>query len=577
MLYDSLDLNDSQDEIFEKSKNTKELIKVDLKIEGYNEDITEAYHWHLNFPYYTGKGITPIKLEDYHYYSETSQFGAGMRQIKGGSIKAFEENLQQLVQLIKVHLIPLLQEVKQADFYKKWMDKIVENDKLIQNEIKKNGETEKNKEKLTKWRNERNEAISNIKDKWVTEVDNSRLWQINKSSTENGLDFSLLPQLFFGVNLDDPFQMRSTLKEQLDKEIYPVDITEDAKRVVAQFMYRFYTWLPTAIRDTRMTYRLKITALKQFYAQVQMYIGFMKPLLVEISKKSEGFEKTNFYRKFDAENPEFSSLFDFSYSFVRILGVRNFAKMNRGKWELEDLEFTKFGLYLRTGSEIKFGSMKGKKGFLRKQIKDEYEFFPSDKKNITEEEFKKIEMVMIRKDDLMLYPILEFEFSQRRRQETMKTQQGLQQVPYMSNRILYTAYSWNIYEVATYRAKLKDDNLKLLETFIEEVKVIKKDLLYYVNELEFDKKLYDFDEKNDDNGKKKTKNSNDYTLIVGPFKALGSLFSVFLLNSNNSKTTKKIKMSSEKEKHRLVVKLQSAEDLWKVYSVFKKSHGYIMY
>ena len=581
MINDSLDLNTPEKKFIKSSNKSKEVLKIDFRFEGYNEDITEAYHWHLNFPYYTGKGFTPMKLEDYHYYSESSQFGANMRQIKGGSIRAFQENLQQLIQLVKVHLIPLLQEVKQADFYKKWMDKIADNDKLIQEEIKNNGESESNREKLKKLRNERNEAISHIKDKWVTEVDNSKLWQMNKNSTEQGLDYALLPQLFFGVNLDDPFQIKNTLKEQLDKEIYPVDISEGAKTAVAQFMYRFYTWLPTAIKDTQVTYRLKLSALKQFYSQIQMYIGFMKPLLIEISKKSEGFEKGSFYHKFDAENPEFANLFDFSYSFVRILGVRNFAKMNRGKWELDDLEFNKFGLYLRTGGEIKFGKAKGKRGFIRRQIENEYEFYPSDKKDLTNKEFEKLKdkKIMIRKDDLMLYPVLEYEISQRRRTDMIQTQQGPQQIPYMTNKIVYIGYAWNIYEVAVHRAELKEDNLKLLETFIDEVKIIKEDLLYYVNDLEENKNIYELDKKSEKENSKKDSSESDYTLILGPFKALGSMFSVLMpeFNKNYYKKNEKKSKDKSKDNHRLLVKLQIAEDLWKVYTIYKKSHGYIMY
>lgn len=593
MINSALDLN-SPEKSFSKnhSKNSVKVLDIDFKFGGINEDIVEAYHWHLNFPYYTGKGYTAFKLEDYHYFSENSQYGANMRQMKGGSIRAFQENLQQLIQIIKVHLIPLLTEIKQADFYKSWFDKITENDKLLQEELKKNSESSSNKDKLEKLRKERNEALNFLKDKWVNEVDNGKLWQMNASAQERGLDFALLPQLFMGINLDDPFQTRRTLKEQLDDDIYSIEITETAKSAVANFMYRFYTWLPTAVKDTNVTYKLKISSLKQFYAQIQMYIGFMKPLLIEISKKSEGFEKDNFYRDFDAENPEFANLFDYSYSFIRILGVRNFAKKNRGHWDLKDLEFTKFGLYLPTGREISMGKYKGKKGFITNEITENgvkvYEFYPSDKKNINKEEFEKLKdkKVLVNKVDLMTYPILEYEISQRRRGEVVQTQQGPQQVPYMTNGIKYIGYVWNIFEVACYRERLKEDNLKLLETFIEEIKIIKDDLLYYVNDLEVDKKNpsnqtegKSKEEKKENNSNNNSNESNLYSqLLLGPFKAIGSIFPIFAMDFKfiSTKKAKSESSSSSKDPH-LVVKLQIAEDLWKVYTVYKKSHGYMMY
>ncbi len=579
MVMDSLEL-DTPKKRYSKfnSKNSKKIMTIDFRVSGFNEDISELYHWHLNFPYYTGKGYTPIKLEDYHYFSENSQLGAQMRQMKGGSIRAFQENLAQIVTLIKTHLIPLLQEIKQADFYKSWFDKIVENDNLIQEEIKKNGETESNREKLNKWRRERNEALNHLKDKWVNEVDGGKLWQMNRSSTEQGYDFSLLPQLFFGTNLDDPFQKRSTLKEQLDGNIYSVDISEGAKTNIANFMYRFYTWLPSAVKDTNVTFRLKIAALKQFYSQIQMYINFMKPLLIEIAKKSEGFEKDNFYRNFDSENPEFANLFDYSYSFIRILGIRNFAEKNRGKWKMTDLEFTKFGLYLRIGEEILFGEHKGKKGFIKDLKGDEYEFYISDKKDISDEEFKKLKKVKLYKKDLKVFPIMEYLISQKRRTDLVSTPQGPQQIPYMTNDIKYNAYAWNIFEIASYRESLKEDNLKLLETFIEEISVIKEDLLYYVNDLS-SSKLDSEDNKEEVNKSEKEskKEPSDYTLLVGPFRAFYTLFSDFIPDLKNTKKVKKITMNSERDKHHLVVKLQIAEDLWKVYTVYKKSHGFIMY
>jgi len=575
MFDDSLKLNSHQKKFSKTSKNSEALLNINFRFDGYNTDIISAYHWLLNFPYYTGKGYTPLKLEDYHYFSENSQFGAGIRQVKGNSIRAFQENLAQLIQLIKIHIIPLLKEVKQADFYKQWFDKIVDNDELIQEEIKKNGEIESNKEKLNKWRGERNEAINHLKDKWSSEVDGGKMWQMNRSSAEQGLDFTLLPQLFFGTNLDDPFQKRRTLKEQLDDDIYSIDISLGAKEAVARFMYRFYTWLPTAIKETRITYRLKISALKQFYTQLQMYIGFMKPLLIEISKKTEGFEKNNLYHNFDTENPEFANLFDFSYSFIRILGIRNFAKPQRGKWDLEDLNFSQFGFFLPGKGELPFGKFKGKTGFITKDLGETYEFYPCENKNISKEEFKKIKKVELDKKDLKTFPIQEFEFSQRRRGEIQQTSQGPQHNPFVMNKITFNGFAWNIFEIASYRDKLKEDNLDLLESFIEEIKVIKEDLLYYINDLEGD--VDENETKKTDKEKNSKKKSGDYTLITGPFLAISEIISSFIPSNSGNKGQASLSENKEREKQRLIVKLSVAEDLWKCYSIYKIANGYMTY
>lgn len=588
MFNDNLSLNNySKKYSKESDKNSKELIKMELKVEGYNEDIVESYHWLLNFPYYTGKAYGPIKLEDYHYFSENSQFATQIRQIKGGSIQAFQQNLQQLVQLVKIHLIPLLKEIKQADFYYTWFNKIVEFDNLVQEELKKPQEKQ-NKENLIKYRSERNEAISHIKDKWVMEVDGGRMWQMNKSATEQGLDYALLPQLFFGTNLDNPlYEMHKqgkSIKEQLDEDIYSIDITVGAKEQVARFMYRFYLWLPTAIKDTQITFKLKLSALKQFYAQLQMYIQFMKPLLIEISKKTESFDKNNIYKDFETENPEFINLFDFSYMFIRILGIREFLSNKRGSHKIENLEFTPFGLFVGDAdkSEIAFGKYANSKGFITKDLGGKYEFFPSDKKDILREEFNKIKPVEIPKDDLKVYPVMEFEIMQKRRLEVIQTGQGgLQQVPYMSNNINFIGYCWNIFEIATYREKLKQDNLKLLETFIDEVAIMRDDLLYYLNYFEGGKKNDISSKKNEiaNDKKKEEKNRSDYTLILGPFQAIGEMIQIFMpnLKLKSEKKHKSEKVNDEKKKHYLIAKLSTCEDTWKLYTIYKKTHQLMQY
>ena len=555
------------------------VIELELRHEGYNLDIIDSYQWHITFPYYTGKGYRPLKLEDYHYFSENNQFGQNMRQVKGGSIRAFQENLQQMIQLVKVHLMPLLKEVKEAHFLKKWFDKIVENDKIVQDLLKK-GVSNDNLE-LKKARAERNEAISHIKDRWVNEVDGGRLWQMSNSAAERGLDFSLTPQLFMGISLDNPLHdyhgLGKSLKEQLDEDIYSVDITETAKESVARFMFRFYTWLPTAFKDTEVTFKLKIATLKQFYAQLQMYTNFMKPLLIEISRKSEGFDSGNFYKDFESDNPEFVNLFDTSYSFIKILGIRNFDI--RGPHKLEDLEFSKYGLYLRTKVDIISGSEKGKTGFVKSEKNGMYEFYKSDKKDISREEFEKIKPVMINRRDLKPYPVMEFDFSQRRRNEIVQTPQGAQQVPYVKNSIKYKGYAWNIFEIAAYRESLKVNDLELLETFIGEIKVVKDDLLYYVNDLELNNPV-DYSVKNSSEEKNiKEKNDNEnFSLILGPFQGLGYLLSPFLPKFSSSKNKSEIKINTNTSESKYNEKRISViEDTWKLYTVNKKINRFLQY
>ena len=570
MADDFLLLDRAKAEFSRTASLDKPFIEMRISVHGPNVDLSDIYFWHIHFGHTNGKGWNFLKFEDNHYFSESSQFGGNVRQIKGNAIKAFQENFQQLITLIRQHLIPLLKEVKEVHFYKKWFDKITYNDALVQNELKKENP---NSEDLKKWRNERNEAVNHLKDKWVNEVDGGKIWQMHKPQTEQGLDFALLPQLFFGINLDDPFQTKKTLKQQLDEDIYPVDVSHLASEHTARFMYRFYTWLPTAIKDTEMTFRLKISALKNIYSQTQMFITFMKPLLMEINRKMEGTSSGDWFYGFEENHPDLLNLMDASFSNIKVVSPKLFFKP-RGKNEMADIEFTRYGLFVN-GFEIIAGKHKKKSGFLAGEesgTHPKYVFFESKKKDIIPKEFKEIKRkweenpTYVFKADMRKLPIIEYNFSQRRRSERVTTQQGEQFIPNTRNDINYMGVTWNIYELASYREKLKVDNLRIMESFIEELAIIRDDLLLYMNY--FDEEFPEPDETdlfsvikpNIGGGEKKEKRSKNIKKSSKPD-----------VPEKYSKEAKK------RDRDNIIAQLEAFDDLTKVYDIFKKVHKFPHY
>ncbi len=585
---------------------SESVLTKELHFYGHNKDLVEPYYWHINFPYYTGKGYVPIKLEDHHYFSENSQFGAQFRQMKGSSIRAFQENLQQLIQLIKVHMMPLLKEVKQNEEYKNMVDTIVEQDNFYQDALAR-GKSRDDPE-VKKAMEERDEAILMLKDKWVGEVDGGRMYQMSRSQAEQGLDMVLLPQLFFGTKIDNPLYLLhgkgKSLKEQLDEYIYKVDITQDAINQVARFQYRFYNWLPTAVKEVTTEFKIKVASLKQFYSQLQMYIKFMKPLLLEIARKSEGFEKGSMYHSFEEHNPDFWNLLDSSYSYARILGVKTLLR-ERGGEGMDILRFCPFGYYL-PGKYIGYGVYAGKGGIITKQEKEYYimKLFAPHKDNnqnrdaaeqLSAKEFMELKEVKVPKIDLTKFSVMEFEFSQKRRADVIQTQQGPQQVPFCQNKVMYRGFTWDMYEIATYKESLKQDELELLENFIEEISVIKEDLLHYVGIMERTK--VDTNQNDIKKEEKATPSNNTssqetqegfLSLFTAPIEGLGVLVSALLPDFKNNSSSKNSKESNPQSSSSPVMnkkqledyeirKADVAEDTWKLYSIFKKSHGFMQY
>lgn len=552
----------------------KQVSYLQLQFGGINKEIAPAYFWMTEFRNYTNKGFKFIKIEDVHHFSETSQFGANIRQIRGGGIRAFQENLNQIIQLIKVHLMPLLKEIKQAHMYKVWFDRILENDEYLFEELEKS-ESKKDKELIRKYRNERNEAINHLKDKWVSEVDGGKIWQLSRSTQEQGLDMTLLPQLFFGTYLDDPFERKKTLKEQLDDSTYQVDITHDAKVQVARFQYRFYTWLPTAIKDTQTTFNIKLASLRQFYAQIEMHMQFMKPLLQEIIRKGETMHHGNFFSGFGDEDPNMVKLFDTSVTNIRVIGPQGIVN----GFSLNDLEFTKYGFYIPKSALLgknkeddpnyivtDFDS-KGEIYHVR-----EFKGSKEELEKISKLEFDKLKETTLEYKYLKPYATPELTFRQERRSEIVQTPQGAQQVPFMVNDVEIKGYIWNFIEIAAYRQKVRSQDIQILESFIQELGAVKDELLAYLNYQEGDpieQFGIDFSAYKRKSQDKKIDKKESNKVYIPIFDDIINI--VKKSNKNSSSIDGEYKNAKEKCENQII------EENWKVYNIYKKINGFIAY
>ena len=63
--------------------------------------------------------------------------------------------------------------------------------------------------------------------------------------------------MFFGVNFEDPLQRSKSIKKQLEETVEKFGSTKFAKEQAANFLYKFYSWLPTAIKDITTTHKMR--------------------------------------------------------------------------------------------------------------------------------------------------------------------------------------------------------------------------------------------------------------------------------------------------------------------------------
>jgi len=541
-------------------KFSKPVVDFNLTYEGFEADITEPYYWHLQFPLLVNTGHKMFKVEDDHYFSESSEKGAKFRAVKGQSISYYQQQFSALIELLKRQLLPALEEVKLAERYKRLFDDIESG----LNDLKKEKDENKKKELKSKIDN----AILTLKTKWVREVDNNTLYTISKSGEERGLDYALVDQLFFGVSITDPLNV-DTISKQVDEVVLPIETTETTKRVIKDYLYRFYMWLPTALKQTKVTYSLRVNTLKQLYSQVKLYLKFLKPLLLEIAKKNERSSldpEINYYQNFDELNPFIADLIDSSISHVKLLLIRD------RKLSIDRLKFKKEGFPVKKGDFIS-SDLSSKEGFIvgyKEKGGDIYYLFKETGKN---------EIIEVHNEKMKKYSTMVFDFTQIRNQRMRDSPQGKFSSFYNINKIKYRGHAWDLYESASYVNKLKLEELDLLENFVADLSIIKEDLIKYVEDLS---DIKDIEKpKKVEEVKKDDKKESEYgNILLEPFKGMYDLFVKPVMPYNLKSTFSVKKKDNEINKCRETnnkAKVKVMEEIWKTYTIFKKTHGFIQY
>jgi hypothetical protein len=319
----------------------------------------------------------------------------------------------------------------------------------------------------------------------------------------------------------------------------------------------------------------------------------MKPLLLDINRKKETVGNSNPFKNHEELHPHLANLLDSSFSNMRLVWINSFMDPH-GKNTIDDMVFTRFGLYIQS-MEIIAGPHKERKGFLAGEAGKvggelRYYFYPSDKKDISSKEFVKLKQewksknTYVFKKDLRKFPIIEQEFKQERRMENYNGSDQ-PQIPYTRNYINYRATALNIYEIASYKEMMKVDNLTIMEAFVEELVIIREDLSNYVNYFENEEELIDeVDfynmikpniEDSKISSKKESVNSNSDNLFLSPFKGIADIFSPLIpkFSFSNSKSSSKevgVGFDGARDRQHNVALMKAVDDAHKAYTVFKK-------
>ncbi|MFA6089251.1 MAG: hypothetical protein WC755_05275 [Candidatus Woesearchaeota archaeon] len=287
-------------------------------IEEANLRPDKMYFWLLDF---TSSGFNMkykdvIKTEDSVSFGAMSQFGGQHNQIRGGKQQVAQQYLKTISEVMR-GLFPLLYEIKQSD---ELISLFNAANKL--NETGKDGKIAYSRAKFeTKDENiqkEINVAFSaerTLRDKWASESDGGKLFTFAKPQSQQGPGYVLLPHWFFSVKIRAP-EKNSTetwptvIKEATDLLVKNNSTNNEIANVLGNFLLRFKIWQEESYKQLKATRQFKISYLRQQYANIRLYIEWLRPILKSINSMSPKLGRNNSYKNHPEDNPYLFSILD---------------------------------------------------------------------------------------------------------------------------------------------------------------------------------------------------------------------------------------------------------------------------
>ncbi len=193
-----------------------------------------------------------------------------------------------------------------------------------------------------------------LKGTWIDLVEGGAKNPASVWGMANELGFSLLPDLFFSVNLKNADEVEGEVNRLKDKEDFSMQLVN----VLARKLKAYYTWKDHTFKELKTRRKFTIKYLKQYHDAINLYISWIKPYLdnirgLHMSNKLKGhievvsgFESSMMEMEFlatksDAGNFKPIIIVNFSY---RTRPNMNFSnEYNRGPTHLGRMEFTMRG------------------------------------------------------------------------------------------------------------------------------------------------------------------------------------------------------------------------------------------
>lgn len=254
----------------------------------------KMYFWLLDHVQDVHSPEEIIKTEDSIIFSETSQFGGQYSQIRGGKQQVAQQYLKTISEVMR-GLFPLIYEIKQSDeliaMYEA-ANKYGELSLLVNKKENKNSEFNKKMESYFA-------AERVLRDKWASEVDGGKLFTFSKPQSQQGPGYVLLPHWFFSTKIRNPKDDESwpeVIKEKIDKMLEDKNVNNEIGNVLSNFFMRFKMWQNESFNQLLATREVKVAYLRQQYANIKLYIEWLKPMLKTIKYMTNRHGRSDAYK-----------------------------------------------------------------------------------------------------------------------------------------------------------------------------------------------------------------------------------------------------------------------------------------
>ncbi|HDP73467.1 MAG TPA: hypothetical protein ENN46_00715 [Candidatus Woesearchaeota archaeon] len=117
-----------------------------------------------------------------------------------------------------------------------------------------------------------------LKGTWIDLVEGGAKNPASVWGMANELGFSLLPDLFFSVNLKNADEVEGEIKRLKEKG----DFSTQLVNVLARKLKAYYAWKDHTFKELKTRRKFTIKYLKQYYDAINLYISWIKPYLDNI-------------------------------------------------------------------------------------------------------------------------------------------------------------------------------------------------------------------------------------------------------------------------------------------------------